>query len=78
MFACQNVTLLNQVPNATSFHYPLRIIAEQNINIVLDGCKVNGLVPTKGFAMKSSEFRYKSCSIGCSFIFVDPDELQEY
>ena len=55
MFACQNVTLLNQVPNATSFHYPLRIIAEQNINIVLDGCKVNGLVPTKGFAMKSSE-----------------------
>ena len=55
MFACQNVTLLNQVPNAASFHYPLRIIAEQNINIVLDGCKVNGLVPTKGFAMKSSE-----------------------
>lgn len=54
-FVCQNVNLSNQVPNSNSFHYPLRLVAETNINIVLDQCQINGLVSTKGLVMKGSE-----------------------
>lgn len=47
---CQNVTLSN-----TTNHYPLRVMKEDNINIVFDQCKINDLVATKGLAMRGSE-----------------------
>lgn len=49
-FVCQNVNLSNN-----SFHYPLRMVAETNLNIALDRCQINGLVSTKGLAMRGSE-----------------------
>lgn len=49
-FVCQNVTLSN-----TTNHYPLRVVKEDNINIVFDQCKINDLVATKGLVMRGSE-----------------------
>lgn len=49
-FVCQNVNLSNN-----SSHYPLRMVAETNLNIALDRCQINGLVSTKGLAMRGSE-----------------------
>lgn len=50
-FVCQNVALLNKVVNQDSFHYPLRVMGETGVNIVMDHCKIENLVVTKGFAM---------------------------
>ena len=54
-FVCQNVTLSNQVVNESSFHYPLRVMGETGVNIVMDHCKIENLVATKGFAMNTSK-----------------------
>ena len=50
-FVCQNVTLSNQIED---FHYPLRVMGETGVNIVMDHCKIKNLVATKGFAMKGA------------------------
>ena len=54
-FVCQNVTLSN-----TTNHYPLRVVKEDNINIVFDQCKINDLVATKGLVMRGSEITVAS------------------
>lgn len=54
-FVCQNVTLSN-----TTNHYPLRVVKEDNINIVFDQCKINDLVATKGLVMRGSEISVAS------------------
>ena len=43
-FVCQNVTLSNQIED---FHYPLRVMGETGVNIVMDHCKIKNLVATK-------------------------------